>query len=66
MNDAGKGVEALRLESANLMPEQNRLPIESLRASRLREQELMRQAFIRVHGEVPRAIRNEAGLLAML
>jgi transcriptional regulator GlxA family with amidase domain len=62
-----KAVEALRLESAKLMLEQSRLPIEVVaRESGFANRERMRQAFIRVHGEVPRVIRNEAEPLAML
>lgn len=49
------------------MLEQSRLPIEVVaQVSGFANRERMRQAFIRAHGEVPRAIRNEAGSLAML
>jgi transcriptional regulator GlxA family with amidase domain len=62
-----KAVEALRLESAKLMLEQTRLPIEVVaRETGFANRERMRQAFVRVHGEAPRAIRKEAGPLAML
>jgi transcriptional regulator GlxA family with amidase domain len=62
-----KAVEALRLESAKLMLEQTRLPIEIVaRETGFANRERMRQAFVRVHGEAPRAIRREAGPLATL
>ena len=62
-----KAVEALRVEAAKLMLQQSRLPIEVIaREVGFTNRERMRLAFSRVHGEVPRAIRNEAGPLAML
>jgi transcriptional regulator GlxA family with amidase domain len=62
-----KAVEALRLESAKLMLEQSRLPIDIVaRETGFANRERMRLAFVRVHGEAPRAIRKEAGPLAML
>lgn len=62
-----KAVEALRIEAAKLMLEQSRLPIEVVaQESGFANRERMRLAFIRVHGEVPRAIRNEAGTIAVL
>lgn len=62
-----KAIEALRLESAKLMLEQTRLPIEVVaRETGFASRERMRQAFVRVHGEAPRAIRKDAGPLAML
>ncbi|NTA13816.1 GlxA family transcriptional regulator [Agrobacterium tumefaciens] len=62
-----KAVEALRVEAAKLMLEQSRLPIEVIaREAGFANRERMRLAFGRVHGEVPRAIRNEAGPLATL
>jgi len=62
-----KAVEALRIESAKLMLEQSRLPIDVVaRETGFANRERMRQAFVRVHGEAPRAIRKEAGPLAML
>jgi transcriptional regulator GlxA family with amidase domain len=62
-----KAVEALRLEAAKLMLEQSRLPIEVVaREVGFANRERMRQAFVRAHGEVPRAIRNGAGPLAAL
>jgi transcriptional regulator GlxA family with amidase domain len=62
-----KAVEALRVEAARLMLEQSRQPIEVIaREVGFANRERMRLAFTRVHGEVPRAIRNEAGTLATL
>lgn len=62
-----KAVEALRLESAKLMLEQTRLPIEVVaRETGFATRERMRQAFVRMHGEAPRTFRKEAGPLAML
>ncbi|MCK1280999.1 GlxA family transcriptional regulator [Bradyrhizobium sp. 61] len=62
-----KAVEALRVEAAKLMLEQSRLPIEVIaREVGFANRERMRLAFARVHGEVPRAIRNDAGPLATL
>lgn len=62
-----KAIEALRVEAARLMLEQSRLPIETIaREAGFANRERMRLAFARVHGEVPRAIRNEAGPLAAL
>jgi transcriptional regulator GlxA family with amidase domain len=62
-----KAVEALRVEAAKLMLEQSRLPIEIIaREVGFANRERMRLAFLRLHGEVPRAIRNEAGPLAVL
>ncbi len=62
-----KAVEALRVEAAKLMLEQSRLPIEVIaREVGFGNRERMRLAFARVHGEVPRAIRNDAGPLAAL
>jgi transcriptional regulator GlxA family with amidase domain len=62
-----KAVEALRLEAAKLMLEQSRLPIETIaREVGFANRERMRLAFARVYGEIPRAIRNDAGPLAAL
>lgn len=62
-----KAVEALRVEAARLMLEQSRLPIEEIaRKVGFANRERMRLAFGRLHGEVPRAIRNDAGPLAAL
>ncbi|MBE9605928.1 GlxA family transcriptional regulator [Acetobacteraceae bacterium H6797] len=62
-----KAVEALRVEAAKLMLEQSRLPIEVIaRETGFANRERMRLAFVRVHGEAPKAIRNEAGPLAVL
>jgi transcriptional regulator GlxA family with amidase domain len=62
-----KAVEALRLEAAKLMLEQSRLPVEDIaREAGFANRERMRRAFIRVYGEVPRSIRNNAGPLAMI
>ncbi len=59
-----KAVEMLRVEAAEtkLMLEQSRLPIEQIaREVGFDSRERMRLAFTRVHGEVPRAIRSDAG-----
>jgi transcriptional regulator GlxA family with amidase domain len=62
-----KAVEALRVEAAKLMLEQSRLPVEMIaREVGFANRERMRLAFLRLHGEVPRAIRNDAGPLAAL
>lgn len=62
-----KAVEMLRVEAAKLMLEQSRLPIEQIaREVGFDSRERMRLAFTRVHGEVPRAIRSDAGPLATL
>ena len=62
-----KAVEALRVEAARLMLEQSRLPLEVIaREVGFANRERMRLSFLRVLGEVPRAIRSEAGPLASL
>ncbi|GAA4492522.1 GlxA family transcriptional regulator [Gluconacetobacter tumulicola] len=62
-----KAIEALRVEAAKLMLAQSRLSIEVIaREVGFANRERMRVAFARVHGEVPRAIRNDAGPLAAL
>ena len=62
-----KAVEAMRVEAAKHMLEQSRLPIEEIAgAAGFANRERMRRAFIRVQGEVPRAIRRAAGPLAVV
>jgi transcriptional regulator GlxA family with amidase domain len=62
-----KVVEALRLEAAKLMLEQSRLPVEDIaREAGFANRERMRRAFIRVYGEAPRSMRNNAGPLATI
>ncbi|WP_421700576.1 GlxA family transcriptional regulator [Ancylobacter sp.] len=62
-----KAVEMLRVEAAKLLLAQSRLPIEEIaREVGFENRERMRLAFTRVHGEVPRAFRNDAGPLATI
>ncbi|WP_238258414.1 helix-turn-helix domain-containing protein, partial [Methylobacterium gnaphalii] len=62
-----KAVEAMRVEAAKHMLEQSRLPIEEIAdAAGFANRERMRRAFLRVQGEVPRAIRRAAGPLAVV
>ncbi len=62
-----KAVERLRVEAAKLMLEQSRLPIEEIaREVGFENRERMRLAFTRIHGEIPRAFRNDAGPLATI
>lgn len=54
-----KAVESLRLEAARLMLETSRHPVEIIAAETgFGDQERMRRAFIRVHGQSPQAIRR--------
>lgn len=62
-----KAIETLRVEAAKLMLEQSRLPIEAIAVEvGLGNRERMRRSFLRIHGEVPRAIRRAAGPLAVV
>lgn len=62
-----KAVEAMRVEAAKHMLEQSRLPIEEIAAAAgFANRERMRRAFLRVQGDVPRAIRRAAGPLAIV
>ncbi|MCJ2006785.1 GlxA family transcriptional regulator [Methylobacterium sp. J-092] len=62
-----KAVEVMRVEAAKHMLEQSRLPIEEIAdAAGFASRERMRRAFLRVQGEVPRAIRRAAGPLAVV
>ncbi len=62
-----KAVEAMRVEAAKHMLEQSRLPIEQIAAAAgFANRERMRRAFLRVQGDVPRAIRRTAGPLAVV
>ena len=62
-----KAIEALRLEAATLMLDQSRLPIETIAIETgFGTRERMRRAFIRVHGEPPRALRKAAGPLVSI
>jgi transcriptional regulator GlxA family with amidase domain len=56
-----KAVEHLRLESARLMMEQSRHPIEYIAAETgFADRERMRRAFLRAFGQPPQAIRRSA------
>lgn len=62
-----KAIEAMRVEAAKHMLEQSRLPIEEIAAAAgFGNRERMRRAFLRVQGDVPRAIRRTAGPLAVV
>ncbi|MFC6791843.1 GlxA family transcriptional regulator [Methylobacterium komagatae] len=62
-----KAIEVMRVEAAKHMLEQSRLPIEEIAdATGFANRERMRRAFLRVQGEVPRAIRRAAGPLAVV
>jgi transcriptional regulator GlxA family with amidase domain len=62
-----KAIETLRLETARLMLEQGRLPVEAIASETgFGSRERMRRAFIRAYGEPPRAIRSNAGPLAAI
>ncbi|GJE13616.1 GlxA family transcriptional regulator [Methylobacterium longum] len=62
-----KAIEVMRVEAAKHMLEQSRLPIEEIAgATGFAHRERMRRAFLRVQGEVPRAIRRAAGPLAVV
>ncbi|AWI88048.1 GlxA family transcriptional regulator [Methylorubrum aminovorans] len=62
-----KAVEAMRVEAAKHLLEQSRLPIEEIaNAAGFANRERMRRAFLRVQGDVPRAIRRAAGPLAVV
>nr|WP_299505992.1 GlxA family transcriptional regulator [uncultured Rhizobium sp.] len=56
-----KAVEHLRLETARLMMEQSRHPIEYIAAETgFADRERMRRAFLRAYGQPPQAIRRSA------
>jgi transcriptional regulator GlxA family with amidase domain len=60
-----KAVETLRLETARLMLEQGRLPVEEIaRATGFGGRERMRRSFIRSLGQTPQAVRNASPRLA--
>lgn len=62
-----KAIETLRVEAAKHMLEQSRLPIEEIADTvGFANRERMRRAFLRVQGDVPRAIRRAAGPLAVV
>lgn len=62
-----KAIETLRLEAAQFMLDQSRLPVEKIaREAGFGNRERMRRAFIRGRGEAPRAIRTSAGPAATL
>ncbi|KNY22260.1 GlxA family transcriptional regulator [Methylobacterium sp. ARG-1] len=62
-----KAVETIRVEAAKLMLEESRLPLEEIaQAVGFANRERMRRSFLRVYGEVPRAIRQAAGPLAVM
>ena len=54
-----KAVESLRLEAARLMIQTSRHPIDFIAAETgFGDQERMRRAFIRVHGQPPQSMRR--------
>lgn len=56
-----KAIEALRLESARLMLEQGRVPVEAVaRANGFGDRERLRRSFLRSYGRTPQSIRNAA------
>lgn len=56
-----KAIEALRLESARLMLEQGRVPVEAVaRANGFGDRERLRRSFLRTYGRTPQSIRNAA------
>jgi transcriptional regulator GlxA family with amidase domain len=56
-----KAIESLRLDSARLMIEQSRHPVEVVaRETGFRDQERMRRAFFRAFGQSPQALRGRA------
>jgi transcriptional regulator GlxA family with amidase domain len=60
-----KAIETLRLETARLMLEQGRLPVEEIaRATGFGGRERMRRSFIRSLGQTPQAVRNASPRLA--
>jgi transcriptional regulator GlxA family with amidase domain len=62
-----RAVEALRLEAAQFMLDQSRLPVEAIaRETGFGNRERMRRAFVRGRGEAPRSIRSDAGPLATM
>jgi transcriptional regulator GlxA family with amidase domain len=62
-----KAIETLRLESAKVMLDQSRLPLEEVaRQSGFNSRERMRRAFVRAYGDTPRAMRLNAGCLATM
>jgi len=59
-----KAIQALRLEAAKLMLEQDQLPIKVIsKQCGFGDPERMRRAFIRVYGELPKSIRKDASRL---
>jgi transcriptional regulator GlxA family with amidase domain len=61
-----RAIESLRVEAAKLMLEQSRLSMDVIaREVGFATRERMRRSFVRVHGEMPRAIRGAAGPLAV-
>jgi transcriptional regulator GlxA family with amidase domain len=57
-----RAMEALRIEAAKLLLEQSRLSLEEIAVETgFGSRERMRRAFVRIYGDAPRAIRNEAG-----
>lgn len=62
-----KAIEALRLEAAQFMLEQSRLPVEEIaKEAGFGNRERLRRAFIRVRGEAPQSIRGSAGPVATI
>jgi transcriptional regulator GlxA family with amidase domain len=62
-----KAIETLRLESARLMLEQGRLPVEAVaRANGFGDRERLRRSFLRTYGQTPRSIRNASRPLELV
>lgn len=62
-----KAIEALRLESARLMLEQGRVPVEAVaRANGFGDRERLRRSFLRTYGRTPQSIRNAARPLDLI
>jgi transcriptional regulator GlxA family with amidase domain len=62
-----KAIEALRLESARLMLEQGRVPVEAVaRANGFGDRERLRRSFLRTYGRTPQSIRNAARPLELV
>ena len=63
----GRAIENLRLERAQFLLEQGRLPIETIAMTvGFGDRERMRRSFQRAFGRTPRSVRNGAALLAEL
>jgi transcriptional regulator GlxA family with amidase domain len=62
-----KAIETLRLESARLMLEQGRVPVETVaRANGFGDRERLRRSFLRTYGQTPQSIRNASRPVALV